>query len=118
MSLNRLNFNEILFRKQIKVFQLANILFTTVLIFLFVGSILIEADIDNKKMCIICNTKGEWKPQNVYGNLFYLSNQLMVLLQILVSWYVLVKLPQNDGIFEQNLVQVLNEEYPDISPTK
>ena len=114
-SINRLHFNEKLFRSQIKILQYANLFFSVVIIFLIGAGINMATHPYYIRSITCTHRKGEWKPETVFGNIFQISHQILILLQINVSQYVLIRLPRNDGIFVKNWVQELNEKYSNLN---
>ena len=68
-SLNRLHYNEKLFRSQIKVLNHAHIFFSVVLTLLIVAGSLMASH-PNYIRSITCNSRGEWKPKTAYGYVF------------------------------------------------
>ena len=113
-SINELQYNEKLFRSQIKILQYANLFFSIVLIFLIAAGSVMASHPYYIRSITCTSREGEWKPITAYGNIFQILHQLMVLLQINVCQYVLIRLPRNDRIFDRNLVQELNERFADM----
>jgi hypothetical protein len=79
-SINKLNYNEKLFRSQIKILQYANIFFSVVLIFLIAAGSKMATNPYQIRSITCTYRQGEWKPMTAYGNIFQILHQLMVLL--------------------------------------
>lgn len=48
----------------------------------------------------VCIKGNEWAPTDAFGNIYLAIVSLMVLMQINLSQYILIRLPYNNGVFD------------------
>ena len=104
ISANKLRFNKELFDNQTAVLYWAIIIFallSTSSIIVGISFFFTESDPSTAKN-LLCLHGHEWGFLSLLGFAFGISIQLLVLLQINVSQYVLVRTPYNMGIFEND----------------
>ena len=103
VHINRLWYNEELFRKQTKVLFLANILFGTFsCITIGVGFKFMNANDDDPEKVdfLLCYNGNQWIENSWKGSLFMMCHQILILLQINASQMVLIRIPNNMDLFE------------------
>ena len=96
--INRLWFNKKLFKKQSKILFWSNLLFGT-----FAGiTIIVGFTMMNKQQTqsLICYDGNQWIEYNLYGTLFMMCHQILILLQINASQLVLIRTPNEMGVFK------------------
>ena len=59
-----------------------------------------EALYNNTSTAFVCINSNEWVPVNAFGNIYLMILSLMILFQINLSQYILIRLPYNSGIFD------------------
>mmetsp|Transcript_47815 Transcript_47815/g.63195 ORF Transcript_47815/g.63195 Transcript_47815/m.63195 type:complete len:104 (-) Transcript_47815:396-707(-) len=97
MHCNRLWYNRELFAEQTKVLFITNIFFGTLsLIIICVGFTVINSP-DAK--CLLCYGGNMWIERGIFGTLFIMCHQILILMKINSSQMVLIRIPNNRGIF-------------------
>lgn len=105
--ISKLYYNEELFHKQTRVLFWSNILFgafailTMIFGFTFVNS---NAEDPDQAAYIVCYHGNQWIEKSLWGSLFLMCHQILILLQINASQYVLVRIPHGLGIFKEKSV--------------
>ena len=102
-SLNKLNFNKDLFQKQTKVLMIGNIIFGIFSILTVAAGYFIinRQHIPGANQHLLCLHSYEWIYLSPVGNIFGTLHQILVLMQINITQYVLVRLPDNEGVFDE-----------------
>lgn len=62
---------------------------------------------NNTSSAFICINSNEWVPLNAFGNIYLMILSLMILFQINLSQYILIRLPYTSGIFDTKTKQNL-----------
>ena len=107
ISNDKLRYNKELVRAQLKVLFIGNLLFgilsmSTVFIGLYVMN---DAHLeDTTKAHLFCVNHWEWINNDIWGMLFITLHQMLILLQINLSQYVMVRIPWNQGVFEEDRI--------------
>lgn len=96
-----IRFNKDIFLKQTKVLFYANIIFGLLALLTMVLGLVIVNHPNNNY--IACTGGSVWVFKSIWGTLFGSVHQMLVLLQINTSQYVLVKIPRNHGCFDKNI---------------
>ena len=102
ISKNRLRYNPELFKKQAKALMIGNLVFG-VISALTVASgyfIINRMHQEGTKQHLLCLHGTEWIYLTPVGNVFGTLHQLLILMQINITQYVLVRIPRNMGLFK------------------
>lgn len=102
LSKNKLNFNKELFTKQAKFLMIGNIVFGLISVLTVASGYFImnRQNIAGSKQHLLCLNGNEWIYLSPVGNIFGTLHQLLVLMQINITQYVLVRIPRNMGLFD------------------
>jgi hypothetical protein len=104
MSLNKLRFNKELFEAQTSMLFMANIVFgllSLVTIGLGVWMMITENNPETSNH-LVCLHGNEWGYVSFWGMVFGTAHQIMVLMQINISQYIIVRIPYDMGIFDRD----------------
>ena len=103
MSKNKLRFNRELFEKQSKCLFIGNLVFGVISILTVASGYFIINRQNNpdKTQHLLCVHGHEWIYLSKIGNIFGTLHQLLILMQINITQYVLVRIPRNLGLFKQ-----------------
>ena len=103
---DRLRYNEDLCRKQAKVLFIGNIVFGTLSVLTVASGyfILNRQHQPGTKQHLLCVDGYEWIYLTPVGNVFGTLHQILILMQINITQYVLVRLPRAEGIFKENMM--------------
>ena len=107
ISSDKLRYNKELVRAQLKVLFFGNLLFGILSILTVFTGLYVMNDnhLDETKMShIFCVNHWEWINNDVWGMLFITMHQMLILLQINLSQYVMVRIPWNMGVFEEDRI--------------
>ena len=105
ISPDKLDFNQELTKKQLSMLFKLNLLFGTISMATVAIGVFIINDpnkFDNGQAHIFCANGYEWINNDVWGMLFITLHQMLILLQINMSQYVMVRIPLNMGLFEKD----------------
>ena len=105
ISPDRLDFNQELTKKQLGMLFKLNLLFGTISMITVGVGLFIMNDPNQgvtKKAHIFCVNGYEWINNDIWGMLFIMLHQMLILLQINMSQYVMVRIPYNMGLFEED----------------
>ena len=111
ISQNKLRYNKELFEKQSKCLLIANMFFGALSICTVAAGYLIinrqfKEGINQHLLCINGN---EWVYMSLLGNIFGTMLQLLILMQINITQYVLVRVPRNLGLFDTSKVDLKHQ---------
>ena len=112
MKRNKLKYNKDLFQHQTKVLMIGNISFG-VLSMLTVATgyfILAREHHTGTKQHLLCVNGSEWILLSPVGQIFGVAHQLLVLMQINITQYVLVRAPDNRGVFNKDMMNDLGHQ--------
>jgi hypothetical protein len=102
MSKNKLRFNKELFEKQSKCLLYGNLVFGVISVLTVASGYFIinRQNQPGTKQHLLCLRGFEWVYLGPIGNIFGTLHQLLILMQINITQYVLVRIPRNMGLFE------------------
>ena len=90
---------------QLKVLFVGNLIFGTLSILTIALGVFIINNPDythTQTSHIFCINNWEWISNDTWGVLFIMLHQMLILLQINLSQYVMVRIPYNMGIFDED----------------
>jgi hypothetical protein len=104
MSKNKLRFNKELFEKQSKCLLYGNLVFGVISVLTVASGYFIinRQNQPGTKQHLLCLRGFEWVYLGPIGNIFGTLHQLLILMQINITQYVLVRIPRNMGLFEHD----------------
>lgn len=102
---NKLRYNKELFQKQTKFLFIGNLVFGIIalLIVCFGYLIINKQDLPGHKQHILCYKSSEWIYLTLEGNIFGTLHQLLILMSINFQIMVLVRIPNDMKIFEDDV---------------
>ena len=104
ISKDRLRFNKKLFERQTSALLKGNIVFGVLSILTVAAGYFIinKQNQPNTHLHLLCIHGYEWIYLSPVGNLFGTFHQVLILMQINITQYVMVKIPRWEGVFEAN----------------
>ena len=100
MSETQMRFNKELFKAQTKCLFRINVVFGIMSAFIVINSYLFIQKGDG--IILICLDKNIWQPLDGLGTLFVAAHQVLIMLQVKYSQYVLITIPARMKLFKQN----------------
>ena len=110
MSQNKLQYNKELFQKQTKALLIGNLVFGVISILTVASGYFIinRQKEEGATQHLLCVHGTEWIYMSPIGNIFGTLHQLLILMQINITQYVLVKCPRNAGLFNVEKVDLMH----------
>lgn len=97
-DITNMRYNKDLFEKQTKCLLIINVLFGLISILVVVFSYCYIASKDG--IHVLCIGGFEWQALDFVGTLFIGAHQLLIMMQVKMSQYVLVKIPERLNLFQ------------------
>ena len=100
MHVNRLYYNKDLFKQQTKVLFYTNLAFGSIAICIIVVGWTVMNQEHTAVDDLVCYNNNQWIETGLYGSLFISCHQILILMMINMSQMVLIRVPNNMGLFD------------------